>query len=122
MRVKDLQAKVERLIADLLTKIELSMPDAGNFPLIHSEFKNTDRVMCISDVMLKVRSIPEHLPGYETDRWLELVGYKLPAPYKATRIIFKGTKKEIIGYLKLPESVEKILNAIPQLDQNLIDV
>lgn len=120
--MKELRAKVERLIADLLIKIEHSIPDEGSFPVIYSEFKNTDEEMCLSDVMLKFQPIPEHLSNYKTSRWLELVGYKLPAPYKATTIIFKGTTKETIKYLKMPESVEKILSAIPQLDYNLRDV
>ena len=120
--MKELRAKVERMIADLLIKIEQSVPDKGYFPMIYSEFKNTDRQMCLTDIMLKVQSKPEHLPNYETDRWLELVGYKLPAPYKTTRIIFKGTKSEIIEYLKRPESAEKILKSIPELNENLLDV
>lgn len=120
--MKGLQAKVESLIADMLIKIEHSVPDEGSFPIIYSEFKNTEREMYLTDVMLKVQSIPEHLPDYETDRWLELVGYKLPAPFKTTRIIFKGTKKEIIEYLKRPESAEIILKAIPELNDNLLDV
>lgn len=120
--MKELRTKVESLIAELLVKIEHSTPDEGSFPMIYSEFKNTDREMCLTDVMLKFQSKPEHLPNYETDRWLELVGYKLPVPYKSTMIIFKGTKKETIEYLRQPESVEKILRVIPQLDYNLMDV
>lgn len=122
LKMKELRTKVESLIAELLVKIEHSTPDEGSFPMIYSEFKNTDREMCLTDVMLKFQSKPEHLPNYETDRWLELVGYKLPVPYKSTMIIFKGTKKETIEYLRQPESVEKILRVIPQLDYNLMDV
>lgn len=120
--MKELQAKVELMVSDLLIKIEQSVPDRGIFPMVYSEFKNTDREMCLTDVMLKLQSLPEHLPNYETDRWLELVGYKLPAPFKATRIMFKGTKQQVIQYLKQPESVAKILSAIPPLNDNLIDV
>ncbi|MDE6338955.1 MAG: hypothetical protein K2K97_04105 [Muribaculaceae bacterium] len=120
--MKELRAKVEGLIADLLIKIKHSVPDEGSFPMVYSEFKNTDREMCLTDVMLKFQAIPEYLPDYKTERWLELVGYKLPVPYKTTMIIFKGTKKEIIEYLTQPESVEKILDAIPRLDYNLMDV
>ncbi|MDE7386894.1 MAG: hypothetical protein K2N28_07120 [Muribaculaceae bacterium] len=122
MRVNELQANVERMVSDLLIKIEKSVPDRGNFPMVYSEFKITDSEMCLTDVMLKLQALPEHLPNHETDRWLELVGYKLPVPFKATRVMLKGTKQEVIRYLKQPESLEKILSAIPQLNDNLIDV
>lgn len=122
MNVKELRAKVESLIADLLIKIDRSIPDEGKFPMIYSEFKNTDKTLCLTDIMLTFKSIPEYIPNSETKRWLELVGYKLPVPYKSTVIIFKGTNEEIIRYLRQPEAVEKILSTIPQLNYNMTDM
>lgn len=122
MKIEELRLKVEGMIADLLVKIEKSVPDEGSFPMVYSEFKNTDKEMCLTDLMLKLRPLPNYLPNYEKDRWLELVGYKLPAPYKSTMIIFKGTKKDVLKYLSQPEAVDNILRIIPILDFNMSDV
>lgn len=122
MRLKELRTTVKSMIADLRLKIECSVPDEGSFPVVYSEFKNSDNEICLTNVLLKFVSIPEYLPNNETERWLELVGYKLPAPYKSTMIIFRGTTKETIMYLTKPEVVEKILRVIPQLGYNLMDV
>lgn len=120
--MKELRDKVERMIADLQIKIVHSIPDEGNFPMVYSEFKIEDRDMCLTDIMLKIIPIPNHLPYDNENRWLELVGYKLPAPYKATTIIFKGSTDQILDYLNKPEAFEKIMKVIPRLDYNLSDI
>lgn len=116
-----LRVKVEGMIGELLKKID-AIPEKGRFPMVYSEFKVTDGEMCLTDVLLSVKATPDFLPDSETHRWLELSGYKLPVPYKATRIIIKGTNNEIKSYLQRPEAVEKIRTAIPELDFNLSDV
>ncbi len=114
--------QIKRLIKDLRNKIEQSVPEEGDFPMVYSEFGISDNEMCLTDVLLKFRPIPSHLPDHGTQRWLEVAGYKLPAPYKSTMIIFKGTTAETLRYLSRPEAAEKIINVIPQLDFNLSDI
>ena len=114
--------QIKNLLKDLRNKIEQSVPEVGDFPMVYSEFRNSDKELCLTDVLLTFRPIPNHLPDHETQRWLEVVGYKLPAPYRSTRIIFKGTTKETLRYLSQPVSEEKLISIIPQLDFNLRDI
>lgn len=122
MKEKDLLCEVRSMVDDLKRKIERSVPEEGDFRMVYSEFKNSHRDMCLTDIMLQFHPIPAHLTDYKTERWLELVGYKLPCPYKSTVIIFKGTKQETLGFLTQPEVIDKILDLIPRLNYNLSDV
>lgn len=121
MNEKLMNEKVEYLISDIRNKIANSVPKSGDFPMVYSEFKVTDREMCLTDVILKLSALPHHQPSYQTGRWLEVVGYRLPIPYKATRVIFKGTKDEVLMFLDSAEALNKIRRAIPDLDFNLSD-
>lgn len=114
--------QIKNLLKDLRNKIEQSVPEVGEFPMVYSEFRNSDKELCLTDVLLTFRPVPNHLPDHETQRWLEVAGYKLPAPYKSTMIIFKGTTAETLRYLSRPEAAEKIINVTPQLDSNLSDI
>lgn len=116
------QDQIKKLLKDLRNKIDQSVPEEGSFPMVYSEFRNSDKELCLTDVLLKFRPIPNYLPDHETQRWLEVVGYKLPAPYSSTMIIFKGTTKETLRYLSQPDAERKIINVIPQLDFNLRDI
>ncbi len=122
MITNNYQYQIKRLINDLQYKIERSVPEEGDFPMVYSEFRNHDKGLCLTDVLLTFRPVPNHLPDHETQRWLEVAGYKLPASYKSTMIIFKGTTAETLRYLSRPEAAEKIINVIPQLDFNLNDI
>ncbi|MDE7413468.1 MAG: hypothetical protein K2N05_06740 [Muribaculaceae bacterium] len=122
MNIDILQWKVESMIELLKDQIERLVPEDGDFPMIYSEFKNTDPDFCLTDILLMIRPLPAHLENHERYRWLELSGYKLPVPYKSTRIIFQGTTKEVIEFLNRKEAVEKILQAIPDLNYNMLDV
>lgn len=122
MNERKIHEKIESLVADLRMKIEQSVPDSGNFAMVYSEFRISERYMNLTDVMLKLSSKPNYISGYETERWLELVGYKLPVPVKSTILIFKGSRNEVLRYLDSPDIIEKIQSAIPVLDYNLMDV
>lgn len=99
------------------------IPQHGDFKIVYSEFKNADKTLCITDVLLAVIPVPGHLDSSGRERYLELRAYKLPCPYKATRILKKGTKEEIMNCLRQQTEVcEKIEKAIPELDLNLSDV
>lgn len=122
MNERKLHKKIESLVADLRMKIEQFVPDSGSFAMVYSEFRIFERNMTLTDVMLKLSPMPNYIPGYETDRWLELVGYKLPVPIKSTILIFKGSRNEVLRYMDSQNIIEKIKSAIPVLDYNLMDV
>ncbi len=121
MDVERMRIRVVGMIDELRMKM-VAVPERGEFPLLYSEFKNDDRSLCLTDIMLTVRSLPDYLDNYETERWLSVTGYRLPAPYKSSMVILKGDKDEILRYLGKEEAVERILELIPRLDCNLSDV
>lgn len=121
MNDKELRGLVEAMIVDLRQKVELEVPDEGDFPMVYSQFKVTDANLCLTNIMLSLIPKPKTLPDHETERWLELSGYRLPIPYKISTTVSCGTKKEVLSLLAIPETIDKILQAIPRLDYNMRD-
>lgn len=122
MNDKELRGHVEAMIVDLRQKVEQEVPDEGDFPMVYSLFKVTDDKLCLTNIMLSLIPKPKNLPDHETERWLELSGYRLPIPYKISTMVSCGTKKEVLTFLDLPETIDKILQAIPRLDYNMRDL
>lgn len=114
--------KVVCMIAELREKIEKDVPPEGPYPLVYAEFKNPDKTLCLTDVMLELRALPEYIDNYRTHRLLSCVGYKLPVPYKSTMTVMKGTKEEVLNFLSTPETADRIVSLIPRLSDNLEDV
>ena len=113
---------VVKMVEELVGKSS-EIPEQDDFKIVYTEFKPTDKDLCITDVLLAVIPVPGHLDSSGRERYLELRAYKLPCPYKATRILKKGTKEEIMNCLRQQTEVcEKIEKAIPELDLNLWDV
>lgn len=135
VEIKMLRDRVERMVEEMRGMARVT-PEVGNFESVYAEFKitdtsrditdtsqeRTDRGMCLTDVMLRLESLPKHLENHETMRWLSVVGYKLPVPYKSTVVIRRGNKEDILCYLDSQDIIIKILEVIPRLDFNLQDV
>lgn len=69
--------QIKNLLKDLRNKIEQSVPEVGEFPMVYSEFRNSDKELCLTDVLLTFRPVPNHLPDHETQRWLEVTAGSL---------------------------------------------
>jgi len=120
--VKNINVNIINLIKDLIPKVREDVPEKGDFTAVYSEFKNTDRQLCLTNIMLKVEAVPEHIVNYNKQRYLTCVGYKLPAPIKASAILMKGSKLDILDYLNNDSLVTKINKTILRLSDNLLDV
>lgn len=110
------------LINDIIEKVERLVPETGGFDTVYSEYKNIEKDLCLTDVMLKVEAVPAFLDSERNQRYLTCVGYKLPIPIKSTLTMKKGTKSEILAFLRDEISAERISEKILQLDYNLQDV
>ena len=75
-----------------------------------------------TDFMLKIVKPPKEITGHEKLRYLELVAYKLPEPYKVSRLIGKGSKDDILKQLKNPEIYNKIEENLRTMSKNLSDI
>lgn len=102
------------LIKDLIEKVERLVPEAGGFDTVYSEFRNVEKDLCLT--------VPAFLDSESNQRYLTCVGYKLPIAIKSTLTMKKGTKSEILAFLRDEISAERISEKVLQLDYNLQDV
>lgn len=122
INMDNLNVKIEELIKNLISQVIEHVPETGDFTAVYSEFKNTDKKLCLTDIMLKVEAVPSHIENYVSRRYLTCVGYKLPAPIKGSMILKAGSKSEILDYLNDDSLTERISKTILDLNDNLLDV
>jgi len=122
--VKTLESGIKEMVQKLYKAAERSqsVPEYGEFEPVYIQIANPDKTLCATDFMLKISKPPKNIEGHEKIRNLEVVAYKLPAPYKAERIIATGSKGDIMAQLKSNEIYEKIQNAAKSLSSSLEDV
>lgn len=110
------------LIGSLIPKVESKVPETGYFKTVYAECKVEDRNFCLTDILLEVEPLPEHLHSPDDQRYLTIVGYKLPAPIKCSQILYKGTNEEILHLLRSETLISRIETIIQRLNDNLYDV
>lgn len=113
---------IHELVSILISKVESMIPEVGDFKAVYSECKVEDRNLCLTDILLKVEPLLEHLHSAPNKRYLTIVGYKLPTPIKCSQILYKGTKEEILHLLQSECLISRIETIIQRLNDNLDDV
>lgn len=107
-------------IANLRKEAKIHVPEKGDFKTIYAEFENPEKTINLSSLRLKVS--PVGLEGREEIRYLELVAFKINCPYMAERVVFRGTKQEILDKLDSEDLPTELLRLIPKLEEDLDDV
>ena len=110
------------LVSTLTPKVESLVPGSGRFKAVYTECKVNNPNLCLTDILLKVEPLPEHLHANDNQRYLTIVGYKLPPPIKCSQILYKGTKDEILRILRYESLIPRIEIIIQRLNDNLYDV
>lgn len=113
---------IHELVSILISKVESMVPEDGDFKAVYAECKVDGRNLCLTDILLKVEPLPEHLHSTPNKRYLTIVGYKLPTPIKCSQILYKGTKEEILQILRSESLISRIETIIQRLNDNLNDV
>ena len=113
---------IYELVSTLTPLVESMMPVSGSFGAVYTEYKVNDKNLCLTDILLKVEPLPEHLHSTDNQRYLTIVGYKLPTPIKCSQILCKGTKDEILHILRSESLIPRIEAIIQRLNDNLFDV
>lgn len=113
---------IYELVSNLIPKVESMVPETSDFKAVYTEYKVNDRTLCLTDILLKVEPLPEYLHNADNQRYLTIVGYKLPAPIKCSQILCKGTKEEILHILRSESLIPRIEAIIQRLNDNLFDV
>ena len=110
------------MIAALRERVETEVPERGEFRVVSESFRNPDNRLNATDIKLKITKPPVNIEGHETRRYLELVMYNLPSPYICERVLAAGTRQEIMTALYDDHLVQKILDKLPIMEQDLQDV
>lgn len=113
---------IYELCSNLIPKVESMVPEVGDFKIVYTECKVSDRNLCLTDILLKVEPLPKHLHSADNQRYFTIVGYKLPVPIKCSHILCRGTKEEILHLLKSESLISRIETLIQRLNDNLDDV
>ena len=85
-------------------------------------FANPDKSLCASDFVLRIVKLPKTVVNHEKIRNLELVAYKLPAPYKASVVLETGIKEELLNKFKDENIYKKIEESLRSLSKDLEDI
>lgn len=112
-----------RMTVEELQYKALWVPIAETFGPLYAECECDKDAIGLTHIMLKIIPVPAHVDASGEQRYIEVVGYKLPAPFKSSQIIKRGTKEDITAYLDDAETaVKRIMEVIPRLASNLMDV
>ena len=113
---------IRRVVEELRDKA-VCVPSAGSFEQIYAECEYDQNAMNLTHVLLRIVPAPAHVNPEGDLRYVEVVGYRLPLPFKSRLTIKRGTTNEIITYLNdVGAVVERVMEVVPQLGFNLIDV
>ena len=117
--VKTMKKSLEKLINNIRLRAEREVPEYGDFAPVLEEFKNFDKTLEASDFMLKIVKPPKNIENHETLRYIELTAYKLPLPYKVTKLVGRGSKEEILKQLDQPDFLTKVEESFKSMSENL---
>ena len=94
--------EIRGIIQRLTARFERDVPSAGPFGHVYEEYENKDSHWCITHVCLFVIPIDKEVSGHETERALECRVYRLPLPFRAAKVIGRGTNEVLFDKLRDP--------------------
>ena len=119
LTIKELLREVVEELQDKAVRV----PTAGSFDPVYAECECDQKAIGLTHIMLRIIPVPAHVNPSDKLRYVEIVGYRLPLPFKSSQIIKRGTKEEISDYLDDVDSVVNcMMEVIPQLGFNLMDI
>lgn len=115
------EALLHQMIKDFRRRVADEMPDKGDFQTIEEEFENTDVSVNLTQIALRVITLPKWMEDSDVERCMELAGYKYPSPYMSTRSVIYGRKHDLLAKLDDKQLVQQLLDIIPKLADDLRD-
>lgn len=110
---------VRQMIATMRRRVLEEVPDKGDFEAVYEMIKNTDDSLYdITNIDLRVTSIPKHLEDSDTVRML-LVGVYNGSPYMCDNCLAYGDKQKILATLDDPTLPQNILSRLPKMASDL---
>lgn len=110
---------IRQMIATMRQRVQEEVPDEGDFDIIFEMIENTDDFLDgITEIELRVKSIPMHLEDSDTMRML-LVGVYNGGPYMCDNCLAYGDKQKILATLDDPTLPQNILSRLPKMASDL---
>ena len=120
--VKTMEEAFKKFVKIIRDRAEREVPEYGNFAPVYEQFANPKKELSTTDFMIKISKPPKSVENNEKIRNLEVVAYKLPAPYKAECIVATGTKEELMQKLQDSKLLKEINETAESLARDLDDI
>ena len=120
--VKTMEEAFKKFVKIIRDRAEREVPEYGDFAPVYEQFANPKKELSATDFMLKISKTPKSVENNEKIRNLEVVAYKLPAPYKAECIVATGTKEELMQKLQDSKLLKEINETAESLARDLDDI
>ena len=120
--VKTMEEAFKKFVKIIRDRAEREVPEYGDFAPVYEQFANPQKELSATDFMIKISKPPKSVENNEKIRNLEVVAYKLPAPYKAECIVATGTKEELMQKLQDSKFLKEINETAESLARDLDDI
>ena len=113
------ESLIRQMIAAMRQRVLEGVSEEGDFEAVCETIKNTDDSLYnITEIELRVKSIPMNLEDSDTMRML-LVGVYNGSPYMCDNCLAYGDKQKILATLDDPTLPQNILSRLPKMASDL---
>lgn len=114
---ESMEEQLKKMIEDLRKQVIEKVPDNGLFDVVYVEYKNTDKRLNLSHILLKVSNTG--VKGSEDKRYLEVAVLNYPHPYGGESVVGFGSTQDILAKLQEDNLVEELQERIHDLECEL---
>ena len=112
-----LEELLKKMIEDLRKQVVEKVPEHGLFDVVYEEYKNQDKRLNLSHILLKVSNTG--VKGSEDKRYLEVAVLNYPNPYGAESVVGFGYTPDILARLQEDELLKVLMERVPQLARDV---
>lgn len=96
--INPLDVNIVRMQHSLLKRLELEMPENGDFAPVYEEYQSKSPILNLSEVRVTCKYVKDDSPKKDT-RALEITCKDKGDKNERTKTLVQGTKKDIMEYL-----------------------
>jgi hypothetical protein len=113
---------IEKMVNDMVLRIENEVPVEGGFEDIHVGFVNPDSTLVAERYWLEVVMPPDGIDNRERLRGLMFVAKRRSSGAVVEVMLASGSKEMILEKLKSPGLITRLMGSARNLSYNLIDL
>ena len=113
---------IRQMIRDVRQQVTEKVPETGAFDTVYAQFENPDKGMRTTHWKLELTHSSRNYDPTER-RYLGLIAYNLPSPYRALILFESGSTQDIVTLLQDEDGlVAKIKELMPGLEKRWDEV